>query len=45
MNIIETEKLTKVYRRFVKPEGLMGSVKSLWKREYEEKSAVSNFDF
>lgn len=45
MNIIETENLTKTYRRFVKPEGLWGSVKSLWKREYEEKAAVRNFNF
>lgn len=45
MNIIETQNLTKTYRRFIKPEGLSGSVKSLWKREYEEKSAVQNFDF
>lgn len=45
MNIIETERLTKTYRRFKKPEGLSGSVKSLWKREYEEKAAVRDFDF
>ena len=45
MNIIETNKLTKTYRRFIKPEGLSGSIKSLWKREYEEKSAVRDFDF
>ena len=45
MNIIETKKLTKTYRRFRKPEGLSGSIKSLWKREYEEKAAVRNFDF
>lgn len=45
MNIIETEKLTKTYRRFVKPEGLSGSIRSLWKREYVEKSAVREFDF
>lgn len=45
MNIIETERLTKTYRRFLKPEGLSGSIKSLWKREYEEKAAVRDFDF
>lgn len=45
MNIIETENLTKTYRRFIKPEGLKGSLKSLWKREYEEKSAVKNLTF
>ena len=45
MNIIETERLTKTYRRFKKPEGLSGSIRSLWKREYEEKAAVRDFDF
>lgn len=45
MNIIETENLTKTYRRLIKPEGISGSIKSLWKRKYEEKSAVRNFDF
>lgn len=45
MNIIETENLTKTYRRFIKPEGLSGSIKSLWKREYAEKSAVRDFSF
>lgn len=45
MNIIETENLTKTYRRFVKPEGLLGSAKSLWKREYVEKAAVRDFNF
>ncbi len=45
MNIVETQNLTKTYRRFVKPEGLSGSIRNLWKREYEEKSAVRNFDF
>lgn len=45
MNIIETENLTKIYRRFVKPEGLSGSIKSLWKREYEEKAAVKDLNF
>ena len=29
----------------MKPEGLRGSIKSLWKRTYEEKAAVSNLDF
>ncbi len=45
MNMIETSHLTKTYRRFIKPEGLAGSVRSLWKREYEEKSAVKDLDF
>lgn len=44
MNIIEAKNLTKTYRRFRKPEGLRGSLKSLWKREYIEKEAVSSLD-
>lgn len=42
MNIIETTDLSKTYRRLIKPEGLRGSIRSLWKREYEEKRAVRN---
>lgn len=42
MNIIETENLSKVYRRFQKREGLKGSIQNLWKREYVEKTAVNN---
>lgn len=45
MKVIETKNLTKTYRRFKKPEGLKGSLKSLWKREYIEKTAVKNLDF
>lgn len=45
MNMIETKNLSKTYRRFTKPEGLKGSIRSLWKREYEEKCAVKNLDF
>lgn len=45
MNIIETKNLTKTYRRLIKPEGIGGSIKSLWKREYEEKTAVKGVDF
>ncbi len=45
MTIIETKNLTKTYRRFKKPEGLGASIKSLFHREYEEKTAVSNLDF
>ena len=45
MNIIETKNLNKTYRRLMKPEGIRGSIKSLWKREYEEKIAVSNLNF
>lgn len=42
MNIIETENLSKVYRRFQKKEGLKGSIRNLLKREYMEKAAVNN---
>lgn len=45
MTVIETRNLTKTYRRFKKPEGLKESFRCLWKREYEEKTAVSRLDF
>lgn len=44
MNVIETNKLTKTYQRFTKEPGLKGSVKSLFKREYVTKTAVSDFE-
>lgn len=42
MNIIETENLTKTYKRYKKKEGIIGSIQGLWKREYEEKNAVNS---
>ena len=42
--MIHTNKLTKIYRRFEKEPGFMGSVKSLFNREYKEKIAVNSFD-
>lgn len=42
--IIKISGLTKKYRRFRKREGLWGSVAGLWKREYEEKTAVNQVD-
>ena len=45
MNIIEIRQLSKTYRRVVKQEGIKGSVKSLFKREYEQKQAVKEMDF
>lgn len=39
--VIETEGLVKTYRRYRKKEGIRGSIASLWKREYEEKTAVN----
>lgn len=44
MNIIETRNLTKEYQRFTKEAGLLGSIKSLFHREYVTKTAVSSFD-
>ncbi|MDO4337535.1 MAG: ATP-binding cassette domain-containing protein [Eubacteriales bacterium] len=44
MKIIETENLTKKYKRYKKQEGLTGSIKGLFHREYEEKIAVDNFN-
>lgn len=45
MSMVETKNLTKTYRRLIKPEGISGSIRSLWKREYEEKTAVQGVDF
>ena len=42
--IIRINNLTKKYRRYRKKEGLAGSIASLWKREYEEKTAVDHMD-
>lgn len=42
--IIETKNLSKKYRRYKKQEGLAGSIKGLFYREYEEKTAVDSFD-
>lgn len=42
--VIEARNLTKKYKRYKKKEGLMGSVKGLFHREYEEKCAVENLD-
>ena len=44
MKIIETTDLTKKYRRYNKQEGIIGSIKGLFKRDYEEKIAVANLD-
>lgn len=42
--IINTHKLTKTYTRFEKEEGLMGSIKSLFKRDMIARTAVKSFD-
>lgn len=44
MSIIETEKLVKTYKCYKKADGLRGSLRGLFKREYEVKDAVSSFD-
>ncbi len=43
-NIISTSGLIKTYRRYKKPEGICGSIASLFHREYEEKTAVNRID-
>ncbi len=43
-HIIHTGNLLKVYKRFEKEPGLMGSLKSLFNRKYSEKTAVNNLD-
>jgi ABC-2 type transport system ATP-binding protein len=42
--IIHTQNLTKAFKRFVKEPGLAASVKSLFNRKYETKTAVDNFN-
>lgn len=44
MNIIETEMLTKRFRRYKKQAGIAGSIKGLIKRDYEEITSVSELD-
>ena len=44
MSLINTNNLTKTYRRFEKEAGLRGSIKSLFKRKFVEKTAVDCFD-
>lgn len=44
MNVIETKQLTKSYMRYKKEAGLKGSIKSLFKRKFVKKDAVTQFD-
>jgi len=44
MAIIATQNLTKSYKRFEKEAGLKGSIKSLFRRKFLTKNAVSNFN-
>ncbi len=45
MSVIEVHKLRKTYRRHQKEEGLLGSLKSLFKRRFEETRAVDEVSF
>lgn len=45
MPIIEVEGLSKTYRVFRKKEGLLGSLRGLYRREYNEVKAVSGISF
>lgn len=44
MNIIETNKLSKRFRRYKKQVGIAGSIKGLIKRDYEEITSVNELD-
>jgi len=44
MKMIRTENITKKYKRYKKQEGMIGSIKGLFHREYEEKIAVDAFN-
>lgn len=44
MKMIQTENITKKYKRYKKQEGVTGSIKGLFHREYEEKIAVDAFN-
>lgn len=43
--VIQTDNLVKAYRGYKKKEGICGSIVSLWKRDYEEKTAVNRVNF
>ncbi len=38
--VIETQDLTRVYKSYQKPEGLMNSIKGIWERKYDSKIAL-----
>lgn len=44
MAVIHAVNLTKKYKRYKKQKGFVGSLKGLFKREYEEKSAVNQIN-
>lgn len=45
MTVIQTQSLTKKFKRMEKEEGLKGTVKALFKRKMIEKTALDSFDF
>jgi ABC-2 type transport system ATP-binding protein len=38
--VIETKDLSRVYKTYQKPEGLMNSIRGIWQRKYESKVAL-----
>ena len=38
--VIETEELSRVYKTYQKPEGLMNSIRGIWERKYDSKVAL-----
>jgi ABC-2 type transport system ATP-binding protein len=44
MSIIQAENLTKIYKRYKKEGGVKGSIKGLFHREYEYKTAVNTIN-
>lgn len=42
--VIKAQKLTKQFKSFKKEPGFMGSLRALYKREYQTKDAVSEYD-
>lgn len=45
MSVVDVSNLSKTYEVYKKQEGLLGTVKSLIKRDYEEVKAVDNISF
>lgn len=40
--VIKTKKLSRTYQSYIKPEGLINSIKGLWDRKYNYKTALEN---
>jgi ABC-2 type transport system ATP-binding protein len=43
MSIVQAENLTKTYKRYKKEGGIRGSIRGLFHREYEYKTANRNY--